>query len=74
MPSVPVSCHESSQLENSREGGLSSIAKGSICRSALRPRMLRVLPAMNITREQIDEGLEILGRALADVTREAVTS
>jgi predicted acetylornithine/succinylornithine family transaminase len=36
--------------------------------------VLRMLPAMNITREQIDEGLEILGRALADVTHEAVTS
>jgi len=34
--------------------------------------VLRMLPAMNITREQIDEGLAILRNALSAATTEAV--
>ena len=36
--------------------------------------VLRMLPAMNITRGQIDEALNILGSALAGVTSEVVSS
>ncbi|MBB4844984.1 acetylornithine/N-succinyldiaminopimelate aminotransferase [Paucibacter oligotrophus] len=51
-----------------------NLAPTGLLLNAPRPNLLRLMPALNITEEEIDQGLELLGRALTETLADALSA